>query len=69
MKVGDRVVDKLYRPGTPLYRGTGKVVSLSECGEPNCACCGFAQIHWDSEEEPDELGQDYANDLEVIKEG
>lgn len=67
MKVGDRVMDKLYFQDSPMWRGIGTVISLTPCDDFNCGCPGFAQIHWDSDEEPEEVGQNYADDVMVLK--
>ena len=52
MKVGDRVIDLLYK--VPYCRGEGTVISMTPCHQKECGCPGFVQVHWDNEEEPDE---------------
>jgi hypothetical protein len=68
MKVGDEVVDKLYYQDSSSWRGKGVVVSLTDCADPRCECPGFVSIHWNGQEEPDEEGHDYRDDVEVIEE-
>lgn len=68
MKVGDRVKDISWLDVTPQWRGKGTIISLTPCGDKNCNCPGFVQVHWDNKEEPDQEGQDYVEDVEVIEE-
>lgn len=62
MKVGDRVRDLV------LSRGEGRIVSFSFCEDSSCSCPGFVQVHWDINDEPDQEGQDFLDDVEIVEE-